>query len=171
MRWLWVLAMLASCDYVFRLDRVPDVPRPDAPSAIIGRWSELAAGRSHSCGIDNEGALWCWGRNVSGEVGGEVATRQIDEPTRIGTALWSSVVSRERHTCGIQQDQSLWCWGDNEFGQLGDSTTKTKLAPTPVPGQWRNQLFTSSREMSWLSAKKSSKETDEGSWQQNTTQG
>ena len=80
-------------------------------------WVEVSAGANHSCGILDDGSLWCWGNNSSGELGvGD--SDQRDVPTRVGDALWQRVAAGGQHTCGVQVDGSLWCWGYNSAGQV-----------------------------------------------------
>ena len=102
----------------------------------ISRWSTISAGLRHTCGIGNDGALWCWGNNDSGQLGtGDVVSSAT--PVRIGAGdFWASVSAGGTHTCAIANDASMYCWGDNTDGRLGiDSSTITRrLTPTPVSG-------------------------------------
>src|SRR5262245_29506982 len=41
----------------------------DGPPPCQGRG--LAAGSAHSCIVDSEDAVWCWGRNWGSELGGD----------------------------------------------------------------------------------------------------
>ena len=90
----------------------------------------------HGCGIRPPGALWCWGRNVEGQLGvGDYATHFV--PTRAGTGTdWVDVSTGRFHTCAQRADASIWCTGDNPRGQLGTgSSTRinafAKVAPYP----------------------------------------
>src|SRR5262249_30414103 len=46
-------------------------PLPATPALATGilAWSTLAVGPAHTCAIDEDGGVWCWGRNEFGEVG------------------------------------------------------------------------------------------------------
>ncbi len=140
MRWLWVLAVVASCDYVFRLDHVPDPPAPDAAPVIVHRWAQVSAGLGHTCALDTSGGLFCWGRNANGETGTQSMDIQVDAPTRVGgEATWTSVATRYSTTCGIQTGGSLWCWGRNDDGQVGDGALSQRILPQKVSdGPWRS---------------------------------
>jgi alpha-tubulin suppressor-like RCC1 family protein len=41
------------------------------PVAVVGdhTFTQLSAGRYFTCGLDEDGAAWCWGDNASGELG------------------------------------------------------------------------------------------------------
>lgn len=120
----------------------------------------VAAGTGFGCGIDDAGALWCWGRLTSalatridtsrhwqlidggGEQicgiadghllcwGGAVAT-----PTELavagGPASWTAVSVGAHSACAIG-DGRMWCWGANDSGQLGDGTQSDRAMPAPV---------------------------------------
>jgi alpha-tubulin suppressor-like RCC1 family protein len=86
-----------------------------------GVWRAAGLGQSHSCAIQEDGSLWCWGKNESGELGlGDLETRF--EPERVevpGKNEWIRIGAGREHTCAIKSDRSLWCWGKNANGQLG----------------------------------------------------
>lgn len=95
------------------------------------RWRQLAAGGTsigtntaagHTCGIQLDGSLWCWGANSRGQLGvGTLIDRII--PRRVGSDLdWQLVRVGDTTTCAIKTDGSLWCWGDNEHGMVPDGS-------------------------------------------------
>lgn len=117
---------------------------PDAgivPEVVAGEalWSAVAVGEYHSCGIQEDGSLWCWGRNLNGQLGDGTTTDKA-APSRVGAdSDWADVQAGWSSTCGRRADGSLYCWGGNGAGQLGDGTTTQRTAPTPVSGaaEWR----------------------------------
>lgn len=89
-------------------------------------------GRFHSCGIQTDGTLWCWGTGTGGALGLGATTTALT-PMRVGTQSdWTSVSSGRHYSCGIRAPGTLWCWGENESGQLGDTTTVNRDVPTQV---------------------------------------
>ena len=94
-----------------------NVPVQEASEATD--WTQVAAGRGHSCGIRGTGTLWCWGRNADGELGdGSYSSSSV--PVQVGTASdWTRVSAGAWVSCGIRGGGTLWCWGDNYYGQLG----------------------------------------------------
>lgn len=97
-------------------------------------WSALQTNRYHSCGIQSDGSLWCWGLNSYGQLGdGTKSTRPDPTPILPGTK-WLQVSLGDYHTCGIQQDKRVYCWGRNIYGEVGDGTQTTRLVPTAVLG-------------------------------------
>ncbi|MBA2665144.1 MAG: hypothetical protein H0U74_22850 [Bradymonadaceae bacterium] len=85
-------------------------------------WAQVSAGHEHSCGVRQNGTLWCWGFGSP-------------TPTQQGVlTTWRSAAAGRLHTCAIQTDDSAWCWGQNASGQLGDATTTTAAVPVAVLG-------------------------------------
>jgi len=89
-----------------------------------GSWRMLATGASHTCAIQDNADLWCWGANASGQLAlAEAGYWQRAVPAWISTDDWNEVAAGDAHTCGIKADGSLYCWGNNELGQLGINST------------------------------------------------
>jgi alpha-tubulin suppressor-like RCC1 family protein len=98
-------------------------------------WKSVSAGSRHTCAIDSNEELWCWGDNESGQIGNGTTQLQLS-PVRIAHALdkgWKSVSTISSHTCAIDIDLKLWCWGGNTYGQTGSSTTVGSNTTSPSP--------------------------------------
>ena len=106
-------------------------PSP-SPAAVLSSatWVRVAAGGAdgmpmnshHTCGIQSDGSLWCWGGDISGEIGdGDPVGGMFDRPQRVGTdSDWVEVAAGLRHTCAIKgTGRTLWCWGAGGSGRLG----------------------------------------------------
>jgi alpha-tubulin suppressor-like RCC1 family protein len=94
----------------------------------------LAAGKLHTCVIGVNSGLWCWGRNLSGELGignntDQQVPRQVTTPAATG---WATIAAGGDQTCGVRVNSTLWCWGDNERGQLGIGNTIDQNVPRQV---------------------------------------
>ena len=99
-------------------------PGADATAPVLVAsdvsWSHVDTGDGHSCGIKADRTLWCWGRNVSGQLGlGEAAPIQLRVPTQVPGSDWAAVFVGQDHTCAFKSDGGLYCTGMGEFGQLG----------------------------------------------------
>ncbi|MDH3730798.1 MAG: RCC1 repeat-containing protein, partial [Acidimicrobiia bacterium] len=100
----------------------------------------LAGGGVHACGVTEEGAAWCWGRNDKGQLG-DNSTTDHDVPVQVvgaGGAGWLTDVveigAGLKHSCALKSDSTVWCWGLNDKGQLGDNSTTQSLVPVQVVG-------------------------------------
>ena len=83
-------------------------------------FSSVAAGEAHTCGIDTDGAAWCWGSNYFGKLGtGSTAEFQIRAPARVaGGHVFQQIVPSTSFTCALDVDGHAWCWGAHQ-GALG----------------------------------------------------
>jgi alpha-tubulin suppressor-like RCC1 family protein len=90
----------------------PDHATPQAISAGT-QWKQVDTGQGHTCGIQSDGSLWCWGRNSDGQAGQNMgAMIQLHVPTRVGTETqWAHVNSTQQGSCALKTDGSMWCWG------------------------------------------------------------
>ena len=93
----------------------------------------LAAGEDHTCAIDADGAVWCWGTGNSGQLGtGQTVNRWqpfITDSLGVGrTAI--DITAGGDHTCAVLDDGTVSCWGANAYGQLGDGTNTLRKSPT-----------------------------------------
>lgn len=86
----------------------------------------FSTGGSHTCAIDYEGQVRCFGENGFGQLGyghtfnlGDVDTPvESDAFVDVG-GYATSVASGENHTCALTLTGEVYCWGRNDRGQLG----------------------------------------------------
>ena len=124
------------------------------PIAVAGglRFKTLAAGGDETCGITNDGAVWCWGLDAYGQLGVDApATNCPDGPCALepvaarSPALVSLSVSSTGHVCGLTNDGTAYCWGLNHLGALGIGRVgDTTALPTPVQTSDRFRLLNAS---------------------------
>jgi alpha-tubulin suppressor-like RCC1 family protein len=92
----------------------------------------MAAGGNHSCLINTDGTLQCWGSNGSGELGNnKTANSYIPVSVLLPNAA-TAVANGGIHTCAVTSIGHVLCWGANSFGQLGDGTTTERHNPLSV---------------------------------------
>ncbi len=111
------------------------------------RYSQLSAKGSHACGIiKTTGALPCWGRNNSGQVGDGTTTNRATPASIDPGTSYAQISTGPSHTCGIVKGTgALKCWGDNAYGKLGDNTTTSRNLPTWIdPGTSYSAVATAS---------------------------
>ena len=80
-------------------------------------FTAVSAGGGHTCGLQSNDTITCWGLNDSG---------QADAPS--GT--FKTVTAGVSHTCGLQSNDTITCWGNNDYGQADapSGTFKTVTA-------------------------------------------
>ena len=119
---------------------VSNAAQPEPRPVVGGRaFQALALGRTHTCGIDLDAKLWCWGRNEAGQLG-DGTTEDRTEPVEVALdATVRQVSANDRITCAVTDDDRAWCWGANVDGRLGDGTVDDHSQPVEVSGglAWR----------------------------------
>jgi alpha-tubulin suppressor-like RCC1 family protein len=81
----------------------------------------VAAGYDHSVALQDNGNVWVFGDNGSGQFGngGTLSTNVPILLTTISNVI--AVVGGGYHTLAVTSNRTLWTFGDNDQGQLGRS--------------------------------------------------
>ena len=101
-----------------------------SPSLMTGAVS-IAAGSYHSCAIRGDATMWCWGNNVSGQLG-TGNTNNASVPAQVNLAKVRQLALGSYHSCAVLADATVWCWGRNTNGQLGLGHTKNRMQPVKL---------------------------------------
>ncbi|MBN1439621.1 MAG: hypothetical protein JW929_09450 [Anaerolineales bacterium] len=108
------------------------------PVVVVGLTLKPAAigvGWNHTCVVDAEGEMACWGWNYYGQLGNGMRTTST-VPLR-ADAMMGGIVRIALgwgHVCSIADGGGAQCWGLNEFGQVGDGSTADSYLPIDVLG-------------------------------------
>jgi alpha-tubulin suppressor-like RCC1 family protein len=89
-------------------------------------WNDIFGGSGgFSFAKKNNGTLWAWGFNNSGQLGnGTTSTAESYIPIQAGIDTdWKTISTGTIHVIGLKLNNSLWSWGNNQYGQLGDGTS------------------------------------------------
>ncbi|MCA8837538.1 MAG: hypothetical protein K8963_06780, partial [Proteobacteria bacterium] len=108
-------------------------------------WLDLDTGINHTCAINLDNELYCWGSDAFGQLGNGDDTDGLVNgiaatPVRIGTeSNWASLSLGARTSCAIKGDKEgdtvdgqLWCWGDNQHRQVIPVDAATSMSDVPV---------------------------------------
>jgi alpha-tubulin suppressor-like RCC1 family protein len=91
-------------------------------------------GTIHACAMKNDGSLYCWGSNNSGQLGDGTTTTRLSPVLVFASGVIDVEVAFGNHTCAILTGGALKCWGYNAYGQLGNGTTTSSSVPVDVTG-------------------------------------
>ncbi|MFC5404396.1 fibronectin type III domain-containing protein [Cohnella soli] len=92
---------------------------------------------SFSSFLIQDGRVWAWGYNSSGQLGlGDMTARTT--PTLVpGLTGVKQLVAGQLHTLALMEDGTVKAWGRNDNGQLGLGDMINRTTPTLVPGLTR----------------------------------
>ncbi|HNT54781.1 MAG TPA: Ig-like domain-containing protein, partial [Anaerolineaceae bacterium] len=91
-----------------------------------GIFRQVSCGYRHTCGVQSNGLVDCWGAKERG---------QSDPPDR----LFAQVAGGEEYACGIQSDGALSCWG-TPLGNI--QPPRIKLLPENLPPYHQDLPYT-----------------------------
>jgi alpha-tubulin suppressor-like RCC1 family protein len=99
-------------------------------------YTSISAGNDFSCGIQSNGAAYCWGNNSNGNLGNNTITPSnfpvlVSNPSA-GSVQYSSIATGGFHTCAIALSGDAYCWGYNVDGELGNGTNFNVVIPNLV---------------------------------------
>jgi cysteine-rich repeat protein len=125
------------------IDPIGDDEWPvDAPPVDVGGPAvAIAAAGQNTCALRDDGAVRCWGRNLSGSLGyGDAWLDPIgdDEPVSaagdVPLAPAEAIALGPYHTCALLPGGAVSCWGRNNEGALGLASDADYVAtPQVVP--------------------------------------
>ncbi len=113
----------------------------DLPAVDLGprRATSLALGHQHTCALLDDGSVYCWGDNVSGQLGLGHRTDVSNTPPMgaavdLGTGRTAIGLSAgNHHTCALLDDNTVRCWGLNSWGQLGGRDSDPSITGDDIP--------------------------------------
>lgn len=96
--------------------------------------ASLSAGAWHTCAVTMAGEAFCWGSNITGQLG-DGSTANRDRPVAVASEIpFASVSAGLDHSCALAEGGDAFCWGDNFYGQLGDGSHTSSTIPVKVRG-------------------------------------
>jgi alpha-tubulin suppressor-like RCC1 family protein len=107
------------------------------------KFTIVAAGFNHTCGLERDGSAWCWGANETAQLG-DGTTKNAPAPTPLSTRVktdvkFKTIAPGGGHTCAVSVGGVGYCWGGNWHGQLGVGNRDGDAAapccyrvPTPI---------------------------------------
>ena len=96
------------------------------PVSVRGEHRFSAIGSSlHSCALDADGAVWCWGANGVGQISGTgravASPQRMDAPER-----FTALAVGANGACALATDGAVRCWGGTRGRMAGVITLPAK---------------------------------------------
>src|SRR3989304_5520615 len=105
---------------------------PVQVAGLTGITAIAGGGRAHSLALRNDGTVWAWGFNTSGQLGnGTLTNNNVPVPVSSLTAV-TALAGGGNHSIALRNDGTVWAWGYNGYGQLGNGTFTNSNVPVPV---------------------------------------
>ena len=104
------------------------------PSAIATNSNivDLAAGANHTCALNEDGTLLCWGDNSQGQLGVPQPTQSAQPRQVLGLPtpeLPIAISAGEHHSCALMSNQTVVCWGNGmASGSMSANTPAVRIA-------------------------------------------
>ncbi len=115
----------------------------DQPTRILdGEWLSFSTNMFHTCAMDRDAQLWCWGRNHEGQLGMENFPDPQDPDGQLLVHLRTLVATDVElfdlgrfTTCVATRGGGLSCVGKNDRGQLGVGVglSESEFVEVPLP--------------------------------------
>lgn len=118
---------------------------PAPVSGLSSGVTAISAGGSHSCALNIDTTVVCWGANLYGQLGNGTTTDRTT-PNIVGDrGGFTSIATGGNHTCAIDDTTQVLCWGNNSAfaggfgftlagGQVGDGSTIDRRVPRVATG-------------------------------------
>ena len=112
--------------------------RVRASSGTLPPFTAIAAGNRNGYALDENGNVWAWGYNNSGQLGNGTTTNS-PWPVRVQASSgtlppFAAIAAGSSTGYALDRDGGIWDWGDNYYGQLGNGTTTHSSWPVRVQG-------------------------------------
>ncbi len=129
-----IVALLALLASALLVAPTAGATAPAAPDAPISGVTAISGGPTHTCVINTDRTVSCWGLNSSGQLG-TGATASRDLPAQVpGLTDVVQIATGGAHTCALTSAGAVKCWGDSSKGQVGDGATTNRPLPVQVSG-------------------------------------
>ncbi len=91
----------------------------------------ISASSCHSMALKNDGSVWAWGSNWSGNLGDGTNTNKYT-PVQVISGGVIGISTGYSHSVALKNDGSVYTVGDNSYGQIGNGTSSVRETPVQV---------------------------------------
>ncbi|MDP1884342.1 MAG: hypothetical protein Q8L10_03145 [Candidatus Moranbacteria bacterium] len=129
-----------SGDYSSHTELLPVAVVGVGGTGVLSGMSRIVSGGNTSCASSNDGAAYCWGANLTGQLGNGTnipssAPVQVKGVGGVGTlSNVAQIGVGAAYACALKNDGTVYCWGYNNYGQLGNDSNISENTPVQVLG-------------------------------------
>ena len=92
--------------------------------------AQVTAGEQHTCALDKNNKVFCWGEGDNGRLGQSSNSNSL-VPVEVPNGGFSGtpiqISAGAAHTCVVVDNGEVNCWGHSNKYQIGDSTSSTPV--------------------------------------------
>lgn len=108
------------------------------PTRVFLSQSQIAVGYNHTCFLNVDGRMRCWGWGGLGQLGNGDTLSSRTAQEVMTSVPFVQVDAGANHTCALSLDDEAFCWGARVYGELGNGqTTGFQIEPVAVAGGHR----------------------------------
>jgi len=110
---------------------------PNLIPTVTGLKKISSNGIYNGIALTDGGEVWCWGDNVSGQLGNGLTGSNNSSNTPIHVSALSGVTDVSityQNSIAVKSDQTVWVWGSNYYGQLANGNRSDSPIPIQVVG-------------------------------------
>jgi alpha-tubulin suppressor-like RCC1 family protein len=104
----------------------------DTSGVLAGKTlTQITVSFAHTCALDSTGAAYCWGWNLTGQLGDGSTGGSSSVPVAVDTSgvlagkTLTQITAGLYHTCVLDSTGAAYCWGANWYGELGRNNTNS----------------------------------------------
>jgi len=95
-------------------------------------WQGYPFKSDHTCAVDLDGDVYCWGYNTSGQLGNKDNKTSFIPVKVSGIKNINQITSGAKHSCALNNAGEVYCWGEGTNGQLGNGLSDNQSSPVKV---------------------------------------
>ena len=101
----------------------------------ITNFVKVDAGTNHTCGLLDNGTVYCWGANDENQLGDGTTTNR-DTPTLVQNLTGvDDIAAADSRNCALTDNRTvIKCWGDNYLGDGSSTNSGTPVVVTKQSG-------------------------------------
>jgi len=126
----WGTGHLGELGLAYQESAIGPTPLKLVPEDL--RWKQVACGYNFTIATTEEGDLYSWGANESGQLGlGH--TKIIDRPTKVTSLVKiTKIRAGHNHVIALNTFGEIFTWGSNQCGQLGRKIVENFAIPGKI---------------------------------------
>ncbi len=101
------------------------------------RFTQVATGGTHSCGLTSRGTVYCWGYGTNGRLGnGDIANSSTPVAVDVSGVMAGktivAIAAGRDFSLALDADGKVYAWGLGSSGQLGNNSGAQSTVPVAV---------------------------------------